>query len=167
MNKTLPLALAALLAAPFAFASPAPYKGYCESPEEWGHHSYLAGNGALLLSYDGNVTGDCDGDTVPGDFDGHLEGGVGGALLTAGPEDPAFPGCAVESPHHSSVIHVAANFLPSGVGFDVGADNDCDGVTDVAVACIDSCTPAFPPGADGAYAVFVDLCCGKGQVYTA
>jgi hypothetical protein len=160
-----------LLAAPLAYAhDPAGTpKNYCEDPSEWGVHDYAPpSTGRLIfLGQDGNIAGDCDGDGIVADFDGHLEFAFGGGWLTAADVDPA---CNVETAHHPvfGPISVTDVVLGNTVVFRVASDTvnlvpptdpaapDCgDFVADNVTNCVGSCTVTFPPGLDGTYPIFV------------
>jgi hypothetical protein len=72
-------------------------KNYCEWYPDVMYHEYVGINGPLLPS-DGNVTGDCDGQTLPlPEFDGHQEFAIGGAILSAD--------------HHSNTVCVEGALL--------------------------------------------------------
>jgi hypothetical protein len=170
---------ALLLAAPMAFAHdpPGTPRNYCEDPGEWGVHDYgpPATGRLILLGSDSNVAGDCNGDGIPADFDGHLEYAFGGGWLTVN----TVPDCNAEVGHHpATLITVDDVVLGETVAFRVAADTvnlvpptdpnepDCgDFQTDVSMMCAGSCTPGFPPSIDGTYVVFVgDV--GNGSVGT-
>jgi hypothetical protein len=164
----LSLALA-LLAAPFTGAhSEGGGRNYCEDPSEWQSHDYGYGTGGLIVSNgaDGNIAGDCDGDGVPADFDGHIEFAYGGAYLSAGDS----PSCNSERAHHprfgpfsvSDLVNgetvsffVAADFINAVPPTDPAAPNCGDLQMDKATLCVGTCTVTFPEGLDGMYVVFV------------
>ena len=168
MNKSFLLALAAaLLAAPLALAhNPAGTpKNYCEDPSEWNVHDYgPLGTGSLIaLGQDGNILGDCNGDTIPADYDGHVEWALGGGWLSVDSGDGATSGtifCYGEVGHHPVFGPITVDDVVFGqtVPFTVGADVDpgCgDFITDVHQDCVGTCFVTFPPGPDGAYVVYV------------
>jgi len=106
MRLLVPLATTLLLLSPIGFAHipPGP-KNWCESPSEmhvhdyWPSGYYANGDPGHMWVYegpdnhgdsnflhgpwDGNVLGDCNGDTVPLDPDGHKEFAIAGAILAA------------------------------------------------------------------------------------
>jgi hypothetical protein len=170
------LLLAALLAiAPMGVAHDpvGTPKNYCEDPSEWDVHDYAPVSVRVFnfLGWDGNVVGDCDGDGLGYDFDGHYEWASGGAMLLAESGDGVTGGasaCYVTTADHPvfGPFTVTDAVLGSGVSFLVGADTvnlvpptsgpDCgDGILDATSTCIGTCTVTFTPGLDGAYFVNV------------
>ena len=180
MNKTYVAALALLLlGAPLAFAH-APLSGtpknYCEDPSEWNVHDYGPPATGLLairppIISDGNILGDCNGDGVPADFDGHSEFALGGAWLMADSGDGSTGGsvaCYGEVAHHPFFGQFWAfdDVFGAGIPFTVASDTlnevdpgtvpDCgDFTTDNHHTCFGMCIVTFPPGLDGAYIVYV------------
>ena len=178
MNKSFLLALAAaLLAAPLALGhTPAgTTKNYCEDPLEWNTHdySYLSTGLVVFTLQDGNLAGDCDGDTVPTDFDAHLEWAIGGAWLMVESGDGVTSGSvvcygAVGDHPTFGPISVTDIVLGPTVPFSIQADtvnlvpptdpaepNCGDFTTDDGADCVGSCLVTFPSGLDGAYIVYV------------
>lgn len=175
MSMRLLIALA-LATAPFAYAhEPAgTFKNYCEDPSEWGTHDYVVAVGfATFLPQDGNIGGDCDGDTVPADYDGHVEWAAGGSWLSVNSGDGATGGslaCYGEEGHHPDfgpftvTDFVLGRTLPFRVESDTAslvpptdptAPACGDFQTDASTLCVDTCIVTFPPGLDGVYYVFV------------
>ena len=123
-------------AAPAAPEPSAPAEGACDvGPTVDLGHSSLAVGGAILPVYDG-------------------DGVTGGSLLCHG-----VPG------HHGAYgpISVYDEVLGYGATFHVGVDTadlvglGCgDGISDAGATCVGTCMLTFPPGADGAYWVFVE-----------
>jgi len=79
---TLIVVLAMIVPSALAHPLPGP-KDFCETSSDWFQHDYWgsAGSGALLGPYDGNDAGDCDGNGIWGDYDGHKEFAIGGGYL--------------------------------------------------------------------------------------
>jgi hypothetical protein len=175
----LPLALTALLA-PLAYAHEpkGTQKNYCEYFSDWAFHDYQTDFSAffLVLGIDGNQAGDCNGDGLPGDYDGHHEWAYGGAwlLVESGfglpSVDPSVGAgtlyCFREWGHHPyfGPIYVDDTAFGSGTAFRVAADNvdltglgeGCgDGFMDTWTDCVGSCAVTFLPGLDGSYHVHV------------
>lgn len=77
-----------------AHTPPGP-KNFCETTSDVPIHDYVGPwtptgpdvksltSGYQIVSANGNIDGDCDGDTVPGDSDGHMDWATGGATLLA------------------------------------------------------------------------------------
>ena len=175
------LMLATLLAAPFALGHipEGTPKDYCEEPYEWEFHEYVSPADGRFLAppADGNLSGDCDVDGVPGDFDGHREWTPGGAWLAARSEpgwslEGQYGGgsveCLGETAHHpvEPSIWVSDVALGWQVRFRVAADHlhvgaaswpSCgDFEAEVSLDCYASCNVPFPPGLDGAYLICVE-----------
>jgi len=98
-------------------------------------------SGISLGPLDGNLAGDCNGDTVPGDYDGHYEYATSGAYLAAssggvyltGPWAGASWGsvpCLGEEPDHTpgTTITIVDRFLNGAVGMDITSDYARDAV---------------------------------------
>lgn len=77
-------------------------------------------SGGITDVMDSNVLGDCNGDGVPGDFDGDLDMGIGGGFFGSGTTWEAL--C-----HYGYNVHalagVAANFFGLSVRGEVGVDD--------------------------------------------
>ena len=149
-------------------------KDYCEEFfVETYVHDYATGTGFLVSpGGDGAIPPCAVGD---GTWDGHYEFAYGGAQLQAYPSV-----CTEAYADHSpgSTIFVRDSVLSplgSDVAFSVYADylnnnpiqegpNCGDGETDYGVDCVNHCAPAFPPGLDGAYTVYVSGF--YGHIYT-
>ena len=120
-------------------------------------------------TFDGSV-GDCNGDGIPGDPDGHKEYSASETLFAAGPNALL---CHGEAPHHPEfpTIH-ATDATGAPVGFLVYTLRTslffpCDGAAfEGIVSCVGSCHVPFPPGFDGLYHVSVDLPSPAGHVWT-
>lgn len=172
--RVLPL-LALALVAPLALAhNPAGSpKNYCEAPFEWNTHDYgpLANGQFVFIGVDGNQAGDCNGDGIPGDYDGHHEWASGGAFLLAennpGPGGPGTIACFNEPAHHpyfGPITVIDAGPSPY-VGFYVAVDtvsilstSPCgDNIDDMWEICYGTCFVTFPPGLDGSYHVRVGV----------
>lgn len=166
------LALAATLAAaPLAFAHDngigAP-KGWCETPADVHIHEYATTVWPLwVISADGSV-GPCGGGGLQ---DGHAEYGFAGTYLLGCASACGMWGlgegslaCHGAPPDHAPLTPIKvvdAALTPAGVGvrFTVIADmgpNCGDFDADMAMECVDVCTPFFGPGASGAYEVLVE-----------
>lgn len=84
--KLLLLATAMIVPLALAHAPVGTLKNYCEDPNtDWPVHDYAGTSGVQSLSvrppvYDGN-TADCNGNTIPFDYDFHHEWGAGWARL--------------------------------------------------------------------------------------
>ena len=196
MNKSYLLALAAaLLAAPLTMATHAPAglglpKITCEDPSIWNNHEYwVPSTGfAVFLLTDGNLE-DCDGDTIPADFDDHSEFALGGAWLMVDSGDGVTDGslaCYGEAGHHptfgpftvvDAVIGAATPFLVASDTENLvpptdPAEPDCgDFTTDNSTQCVGTCTVTFTAGIDGTYILYVgDLLGGTpgtgGQIWS-
>lgn len=159
MHKLTCLGLLAIVAAvPLTFAhSPAGTpKNYCEPVTEWNMHDFTVGrrNFLVFYGYDGNVVGDCNLDTVPGDFDGHQEWAYGGGWLLASdnlqtPESDGATVCFGAAPHHliGATVNVA-DTTGAAIAFQIGIDwpmggGDPDPSTPYACGdgIIDPCDP--------------------------
>jgi hypothetical protein len=169
MSKSFLIAIAAaLMAAPMAFAhDPAgTLKNYCEDPSEWGVAPPASGN-LIFLGQDGNLAGDCDGDGIVADYDGHIEFAFGGGWLSAGDD---VPECNPEAAHHPRFGPFTVVDAVNGAGtqaFAVASDfitlvppppgePDCgDFESDEVTECVGTCTVTFPEGLDGTYQVYV------------
>ena len=143
-------------------------KAECEtSSTQTSLHSYGApGTGfVIFLGSDGSVPPCPYGDTT---WDGHYEWAFGGAWLMAGPmAEACFGAYADHTP--GTVIRVfdmVLSAVGSDVAFSVYADtmnndpvpsepNCGDFESDYGVDCVNQCAPAFPPGLDGSYQVYV------------
>lgn len=144
------------------------------------------GQGVGITSVQDSNTQDCDGDMVPGDFDGDLEYGNGGAFLPTGVW--AEHECNGYLNHHSMTVTVTDATPGTGAvfpdtSFSVGADptvnivSETDPVTgeqitvcisDGAItpgdedpddwldSCINTCTGSGAAGFDGGIWVFVN-----------
>ena len=168
-NMTKWLVLLALTLAPLSAAHDggvgAP-KSHCETPgSDTGHHEYgPPGSGfVIFLGLDGSVPPCPYGDTT---WDGHIEFAFGGTWLQA-----AVTLCTEAYADHTpapfiSVYDAVLTPLGSDVAFSVYADtlnndpipsepNCGDFESDYGVDCVNHCTPAFPPGLDGSYQVYV------------
>jgi len=168
------IALALIAPVAIAHTPPGP-KNFCESSNDWSEHDFVAGNGHLLWGsplQDGNLLGDCNGDTVPGDYDGHLEFAVGGGYLAAanggvyasGPWLGASWGsvaCLGENADHTPATEVSVSATGTGgaVGFSVTSDYardavpaDTDPQTGAQTICgdhlIEPCDPTSPTDVD-------------------
>lgn len=176
------LVLTLLLAAsPFALAHreggvAGTPKHYCEHPRERSVHDYgppSTGLGVWALR-DGSV-GNCDEKDLLLETDGHAEYANGGAILLNCEVlcGPLIPGegslhCfGYRADHtHRAEVSVEDVLQKGGVTFYVAIDTDTpcgDNSVDRVVACVDRCDPGLPPGADGAWWVFVDGM--QGHVY--
>lgn len=177
MNRIRPIVLAlAVFATPLALAHfpDGTPKEFCEMAVDTYVHDYGPSNLALAAGYrDGNVLGDCNGDTIPLDFDGHAEWGPGAARLSSDTGDGATFGslfCYGEVGHHASppLIDVTDVVVGAPVSFVVGVDQTGGCGTFLitqSVSCVSSCTPPFGPGTDGVYYVFV-VGAQAGHVYS-
>lgn len=177
MNHAYLLSVAALLmTAPLSWAHTdgglaGPPKTYCEDPSEWDVHDYGPTTGFMLPpQWDGNLQ-DCDGDTVPVDYDGHSEWVSGGAWLLAEDGDGVTGGslaCWGAVADHVAFpwVRVVDTGFGSAASFRVFTDTRSsipptdpsapvcgDFEEDQSVDCVGSCVPTFPPGLDGAYYV--------------
>ena len=178
MNKSYLLAIAAaLMAAPLAFAHEpvGTLRNYCEDPSEWTTHDYgPPGDGHLIaLGSDGNLVGDCNGDTIPADYDGHLEWALGGGWLAADSGDGVTGGsivCHGEHAHHPQfgpisvfdavqgatlTFWVAADTINLVPPTDPSEPNCGDFESDEGASCTNACTVTFLCGLDGTYQVYV------------
>ena len=170
MNKTYILAIAAaLLAAPLAFAhegSIGAPKPECEDADDVWMHDYGAPSPGfvIFLGLDGSVPPCPYGDTT---WDGHFEYAHGGTWIQAAASvcTDAYPDAA---PGVFIWVYdaILSHQLGSDVAFSVYADtqnnnpvqeppNCGDFESDYGVDCINYCAPAFPPGLDGSYQVYV------------
>lgn len=147
-------------------------KPYCEILDLDVHDYGPVATGRLLSDFtDGNLQ-DCDGDiTTPADYDQHSEYARGGAwlLVTTGDGTYGSLACFGELGHHAAYgpFEVIDLVLGTGASIRVAADTmsivpappgepACgDLQADEAAECVGSCSVTFPPGIDGAYAVFV------------
>lgn len=178
MYRTPLLCLALALAATSLSSAHAPMgtpKTHCEAFLEWSVHDVLPPiERAGGPSADGNL-GDCDGDGVPKDFDGHADHAVSAALILVD------SGAGVPSPHPSTgagtwFCYGAEGHHPAYGPFwsfynvallDVGVDSvDITGLgqgcgdlqmdhveTFVSGSC--PCAVTYPPGLDGSYHVIL------------
>lgn len=122
------LCLALLVPVAIAHTPPGP-KNFCESFADWSVHDYVGvwTPGYQVLSADGNHAGDCDGDTVPADHDGHMDWATGGATLLADNGNYANQGawaCLGELADHvpQTPIIVIDAVAGGAVRFEVSAD---------------------------------------------
>lgn len=111
-------------------------------------------------AFDGSL-GDCDGDGIPGDPDGHAEYSASEVRLAS-----AYPwfGCPTETPHHpvNPTVH-ATDATGAPVRFSVytaGGAHPLFPCEESPVLqdwrdCFGSCYVPFPPGGDGLYRVYL------------
>lgn len=150
----------------------------CEVGAEWADHDYGPATGLFIRGFQDSNLEDCDGDTVPKDYDEHSEYAVGGAWLLVESGDGVSSGsiaCFGEVGHHPrhGPVYIEDLFLGTTIIAFLTADTvnnagpnpitgvDCgDFESDYAALCQDSwgtnpCTATFPPGIDGSYHVLV------------
>lgn len=140
-----------------------------------GTHTYGPGTGVPRVARDTNVWSDCDGDGIPGGYDGHRDYALGGAMLTAALSPGCNDGDVVDhSPFPyvqvsddilgmlslSTPFTVATDTVNNLPPLDPGAPNCGDGEVDFSAHCLDACWVGFPPGLDGTYHVIVQASSG-------
>ena len=147
-------------------SNPLPGKQECEDVQNGQTHLYGAPalGFVIFIGSDWSIPPCNFGDTT---WDGHYEYAFGGAWLQA-----ATSACTAAFADHApgATITVYDNqltgTLQSDVAFSVYADtlnndpipsepNCGDFESDYGVDCVNSCAPAFPPGLDGSYQVYV------------
>lgn len=163
----------ALAAVPLAFAHPGGLgaaKPWCESAADRSVHDYGAPSTGFLvfLGSDGSIPPCPQAD---GTWDAHFEFAAGGAWLAAcgsacgdtglGLGSEACFGAPADHAPRTPIRVVDAALTAAGqpVRFWVYVETgtDCgDFEADVGVACVDVCTPPWPPGPDGVYTIYVE-----------
>ena len=130
MNKSLLLGLVlALAAVPAAIVSA--HSATCaatNAPHTYGvggsvgaESQTIGSNGAGVVTVNESNTADCNGDTVPGDYDGDYDQGIGGGFFGAGPwANEAI--CQYGLKTHGSNVAVT-DVISSNIAFVTGADD--------------------------------------------
>lgn len=158
--------VAAFVAAPLVYAhSPAgtPDTTCEDTVAEIADHDHGPPITGWIFGFQESNLEDCNGDTTPGDDDGHAEYARGGAWLLVNSGDGVTGGsiaCFGEAGHHPAFgpIEVVDLILGPTVYFEVGADTinlvgpdpvtgtDCgDFQSDNGTSCVGTCTVTFPP----------------------